>query len=148
MWFSACWGKKSFGKNETDKHFFHTRLGVWAQLCRGFQVTWLVQGSDFVLASAIAWHAPPTCGEFLESIKLQWICSWAACLCHCKTDMFLYYKGQGVWFALTWLRVVCENQYFFVINFYSWRSYDVEVSYLPSPFPEHHPRDNTRCRTG
>ncbi|XP_020611928.1 ceramide kinase-like [Orbicella faveolata] len=28
------------------------------------------------------------------------------------------------------------------------RSYDVEVSYLPSSFPEHHPRDNTRCRIG
>ncbi|XP_067023571.1 ceramide kinase-like isoform X2 [Acropora muricata] len=28
------------------------------------------------------------------------------------------------------------------------KSYDVEVSYLQSPFPEHHPRDQTRCRTG
>lgn len=27
------------------------------------------------------------------------------------------------------------------------KSYDVEVSYLQSPFPEHHPRDQTRCRT-
>ncbi|XP_068714957.1 ceramide kinase-like isoform X3 [Montipora foliosa] len=28
------------------------------------------------------------------------------------------------------------------------RSYDVEVSYLPSPFAEHHPRDRTHCRIG
>nr|XP_058960896.1 ceramide kinase-like isoform X3 [Pocillopora verrucosa] len=28
------------------------------------------------------------------------------------------------------------------------RSYDVEVKYLLSPYPEHHPRDNTRCRIG
>ena len=38
----------------SGKRFSRTQLGV-----QGIQVTWLVQGSVFVLPSAIAWHTPP-----------------------------------------------------------------------------------------
>ena len=45
-------------RNEwSGKRFSHTWLGVWVQVYRGFQVMWLVQGSVFVLPSAIAWPA-------------------------------------------------------------------------------------------
>ena len=31
-------------RNERNgKHFSHTRLGIWVQVCGGFQVTWLVR---------------------------------------------------------------------------------------------------------
>ena len=89
------------------KMFFpQTAQSLEYKCARGFHVTWLVQGSVFVLPSAIAWHAhPPTCEVFLECIKLKCTCTNAlATFCVTVRQLCCYVsKGQAVWFGLAWL---------------------------------------------
>ena len=60
VWFSASWGMKEV------ENVFLTHGWEPKYKGAGISVTWLVQGSVFVLPSAIAWHAPPNHEVFLE----------------------------------------------------------------------------------
>ena len=79
-----CWLRNERNR----KHFSHTWLGVWAQVCGMFQVTWLARFQFFCHLPLPDLPSPPTCEVLVECVKWGKLFS-THFLCHCKTIVFL-----------------------------------------------------------